>query len=807
MLKSMSAMRSDATAGRRVWGRLSLLLIGLVAVCILSPQKASAVGSWAPDAGDFQAGNDIFLVVSQQKSSNTSTGGANGLDAPSSRVTIYSLTNNPEVTIRHPNQCKGGDPDTTNNPYDSLGLNYTTEFSFSWNGGSREPNGSKDPDGNNWGRNYIAQRGVGECTDANNDWVTTLNLPESSAQTIDGQKYYIAQLTASIRTDVSHGSVNAFKVHTSSGLVSFNSTSGKKFALQDRRDDVGNEYSTFNLLFALPCGADTQSKTFEWFDADQGSSNQPAQISYELWRQPRAGGAWEKQSGPFTDLGGNDVGGSRTHQILKDYIYSWRWINVAKSNGIQFEIPFNSINATLECKDKAEITPSVSLNPAGTVTPGETVTAGAKFKNTTTSTARVTYTRQFWKSDGKNGFSIAEGDVAVHAPFTDTVNVPPSDLALPDWQYTVMDTSYNYICTAMVNITAVDTAGVNTVVHAGTPGPLCIPVGKYPSLQVTGGDLRTGGGFAPDCSATASGSGAGLNRYAPFSVRGHDYGNTNHSRDQFGIFTPGIVNYLSSAQTSNGKSELLTFGNTNWLSNADQGVFYGPFALSQKKTTHCLTDVFSPDRYPTPLPATKIGGGLTAPLAAGTSYTFDFNSSADNKTLVLPGLTLGASSGQRTYIRVKNSGNAIGNTVEIAGNIEYQGKLYGDIRDLPQFVLLVEDSVDVKVRNNVTRLDGIYALQGRTSAFHTCAAFDPTVLPQLLGTGSACDQPLKINGAIIAGGKLYTYRTYGHASSGETYPAEIFNLRPDTLLSDYARYSSGPVRIKTTFQTELSPRY
>lgn len=821
---------------KKLWRPVGIsrrILVVLAWVCLLFVvnTSVSAVGQWAPDAGDFSAGNRVWLLVSQ-------AGDGNALDAPNARLTIYSTSKTPTITIENPNQCRGGDPDTTNNP--KANLEFTTVFQFSWDGGKKEPNGSKDSNNDQWGANYVNSKGSGKCTAANNEWVTSFNLPETSARTVDGTKYYIVDLLANIRGDVIHGAVNAFKVKSSSGIVSFNSASSRKFALQDREGADG-DYSTFNLYFALPCNAADQDKKFEWFDADQGQSNQDKEISYELWRKPRNGGAWEKQSGPVTALGGNDAAGSKTHWLGKDYIYNWKWIDVQKTNGIQFEIPFNSINASLACKDVASVTPLASLDPTDGVSIGETVTAAAGLKNDSDFTARVTYTRQFWKANATDDFSAADGDVALHAAVTDTVDITANTtLDLTDWTTTAVGT-HNYICTALVDVGAVDTADVNTTVTTDTVGPICSPVGKFPSFAVRAGDMRTGGSYGVgSCSRVrpvAIQSDVGkLRKY--FGVIAHDYVNidssqTHHSFVRDGVVSLGDIENIVTKKdaTGNGADTTLHFARGPGPVQAANtvlggGRFYGEFAdmpaLPAPMKTHCLSPIFDTNRYPQSTQTFVAVGNVTvrnmpAPGAGVKATTYNICGTTADKLLVLNGPSGGdlqLSAGQQYIVRITQNGvgcNTHPVHVRINKNIRYVGTATA-INKVPQFVLLAGGTsasrVHIQVDNAVTRLDGIYAIRG-SSRFLTCAqrANSPTGR-----TGSRnivttdCSNQLRVNGAIILAGRLEPYRSAGHGSVANTEPAEIFTLRPDIVLGDFARDRTGS-QLEDVNRRELAPRF
>jgi hypothetical protein len=307
---------------------------------------------------------------------------------------------------------------------------------------------------------------------------------------------------------------------------------------------------------------------------------------------------------------------------------------------------------------------------------------------------------------------------------------------------------------------------------------------KHPSLAVSYGDIRTGGSFGA-CSITLAGSNRGLYH----GIVGHNYSDgMQHSYVNGAALSTGTISSFASLSVGPGSGVRGYFGRGPATPTSTfNGMFYGDVNTAGAPSplrTHCLSPTFEAGRY-----ATTSSGATTVQthVLSGT-----------NPNLVLGDITLGPN--QRQVIRVTGSG-----TVQLNGNISYTGSAT-NIYALPQFVLLVDSqNINVVVRDHVTRLDGIYAGQG---SFYTCYSHAATTNGRFdkWTTAAFCPSQLTVNGAVIMGDRLYPYRTAGHNSAADRAPAEVFNLRPDILLSDYADGGTTP-SLSTSSQRELAPRY
>jgi hypothetical protein len=484
----------------------------------------------------------------------------------------------------------------------------------------------------------------------------------------------------------------------------------------------------------------------------------------------------------------------------------------------------------------AIITPHVSL--PGSILVGQTVTPVYSYTASGGGGGNATGVREFWISD-TNDDAINGTDTRVTPANTSTVAVPASGYKFATGAFTTTaDSAGKYLC-ASLNLTAVSPM---PPVSRGGPNPatMCVPITKAPSLAVISGDVRTGGNYGVDiCGVRDPGIGVAstgdqLSKY--FGIRAFNYAAVTPSvsrhtyiRDA-AISLGEIFNVATNASGPRGVSSSLHFargaGNEKSASNeVDGGLFYGvrgstnpsgfsrfPMPNLSTLKTHCLSPLFVAGRYPT---GAEIPAAANINLPGSSRQVLTYRvASGQVINLNVAGGTLSLQQGQRYIVRLESAPGAMGSAVvNLNFNVQYTGSA-SSVAALPQFVLLAGSEVapsfniSVRVAPNVTRLDGIYAVRGTnndTATFSTCSTkWSKTDGVRL--TTSDCKGVLTVNGTVIVGGRLNPYRTAGHDSAGATDPAEIFNLRPDVILSDYARNAASPV-LHTIYQRELAPRY
>jgi hypothetical protein len=353
-----------------------LLLAAVFCSVLFGGGKVGAVSNWAPDGGDYTDGGGVYLEVSDP-------GAFNGLDATRSAVTIYSLIPNPTITILSPDHCSGGAIDS--NAPGPIG--WDTTFIF---GGAAQlyPNGS-GPGGIN-----SIQPSPG-CDGGT--WVTPLS--GLGAVNIAGTTYYVATLSAQIRGGT--GGVNAFKVITNSGYVSFR-TPNEKFALQNRagsRSRGSYSYGDFYIKFGPDCSITSPYVTnLTSFDDDQGDGAQDngAAFGNQIWYELREFDSNGNPTGNNVSNGLGGYGGGRLVNmpvvIRPFHNYQWIWHNVSSGNGIQFQMPAftDQIYSVTRCNQPWSLSSNTTANRAN-MYPGEVVRFNYDLRNNGPGTASFQY--------------------------------------------------------------------------------------------------------------------------------------------------------------------------------------------------------------------------------------------------------------------------------------------------------------------------------------------------------------------------------------------------------------------------------
>ncbi len=524
----------------------------------------------------------------------------------------------------------------------------------------------------------------------------------------------------------------------------------------------------------------------------------------------------------------------------------------------------NAEGSNIVCANATEATMSAIINltpddtPTNYVEPGETVTAEAAINNTGTSAGNIQYLHEMWFETGARdntydtddlayqttnwqNRTVGAGSTPVVNTFSQSTSSPPANAA--------------YVCS---RLQIRRQAGDTSIISVGSVAK-CVPIGKSPSLAVPNGSVRTGGNYGSGtCRVSlpviASANYSKYQHY--FGVLGHKYqrdvANPHHMYVADSVLSVGDIDNVVSmkAGIGTGKDTRLHFARGPGPDLADDNVvgggqFYGSFSDIDDADgatdnvfgenpfrTHCLTALFDATRYPAakvtdPDVSTAAPYELPAPVAipAGSTnsvqaVTLNFCGDTANRLLTLTGPSGGdlvLAPGQQYIVRITQDGTGCNNYpvyVKINSNIKYSGTA-DTIDKLPQFVFLAGTTsgsrVNIQVDNAVTRLDGIYANRGtNTSAtFLTCAQRASSATRSTLvaiNSFSDCNNRLQLNGAVVLGGRLNPYRTFGHHQAGNTEPAEMFNLRADTILSDYARDHSSS-QLEVVNQRELAPRF
>ena len=310
------------------------VLVIFLATTLSTRAPVSALSNNAPDPGDYTAGSGVHLIVSRG-------GPTNGLYAETSDVIVYATSPTVDLSFHGTRSQCGIPPDS--NGY--AGTDFTVQ---------RGPN----PTG------PIIANIDGDAAGCGTHTITRTN---TTATNIGSSTFYVFFIRARLKASAADA-VNGFKISSSSGIIGFYSGSGSQFALQDRTGPASS-LSDFNLKFAQDCSVSgsTQRIRIRWKDDDNGAGNQPlsanlrmivreydrgtgAYTGRELFMNNNGSNNFLATSGWVGDERNNSAGaGFADFNIDKDKKYEWIWQNVRRTNGIQFEIPKNSINYNVEC--------------------------------------------------------------------------------------------------------------------------------------------------------------------------------------------------------------------------------------------------------------------------------------------------------------------------------------------------------------------------------------------------------------------------------------------------------------------------
>lgn len=518
-----------------------------------------------------------------------------------------------------------------------------------------------------------------------------------------------------------------------------------------------------------------------------------------------------------------------------------RKLYMGNFNYIYIGVPGDSIFGTssVTCVQTASGRMSLSPDTTDYVEVGGTVTTTAGINNTGTATAQLEYNHSIWY--GSNNDDYNAGDQGLQTTNWVAVNVAARtnpDVHTFTWNNISPPAGARYVCAKF----QIRNRGIDETQLSATNIIKCTPIGKAPSFAVTAGGVRTGGNYgAGTCSVTKRVGFTEPQNINYFGIMAHDYASTSaatpyHTYVRDSVLSLGSINNVASKTLGVGGTTNNELHFARGPGNAiGGGLFYGSsgstpaagnFPLADPINTHCLTDLFEANRYPAAVTPDNIPSGvssraLPAPVAGVNTVTYNLCGNTAESLLTLTGPGGGElvlQPGQQYVVRVTQSGAGCNTNpvfVRLASNIRYSGTA-GTIDQLPQFVFLAGDDstsrVSVQVDNAVTRLDGIFANRGTNddqATFLTCAARANTATPRWglrSITTPECSNVLTVNGAIVLGGRLDPYRTAGHDSLGNTQPGEVFNLRPDTILSDYARDHSSS-QLEVVNQRELAPRF
>lgn len=278
-----------------------------------STENMPAQTDFSNAGGTGQPG--VRLVVSEISPGNS-------LKAPTSQVRVYSKQKNIQLQFEEWRHCSGN--------HDT---NYvsTTKFEV-YRTYSDESRASRAVSFNNGG----------QCA-GNGTKVINVTAGQKSGEEGHADWYVLI-----VEATIGNGGVNSFKIKSPGNRIGYSKEAGERFAIQDRTRNTDTKMNaTFH--FAPPCDLSSAvPKTVSWSDDDyNGSPQSPfiGQLDAQLQRNGPGTNGWVNIVASFKNSGlfkGGGQQGSYQFTAQPGYKYRWIWKNVAKSNGIQFKLPFDS---------------------------------------------------------------------------------------------------------------------------------------------------------------------------------------------------------------------------------------------------------------------------------------------------------------------------------------------------------------------------------------------------------------------------------------------------------------------------------
>lgn len=266
-----------------------------------------------------------------------------------------------------------------------------------------------------------------------------------------------------------------------------------------------------------------------------------------------------------------------------------------------------------------------------------------------------------------------------------------------------------------------------------------ITIGYKPYFHVNGGDIQVGNGFSSaggnTCGQTADASIVGWNQNS---------GSFTGAGTQYAAYALGLISYYATAQQQSGEHPSgLAFANTSGV-DTSSGTYGGNFG----GYSACIPDYYGS----MPASAQAYNGSNVTSLSSGS-----YKISGD--------YTLGStniSSHDRIVLYVNGD-------VQLNGDITFTGNF--DASKPPYFEIVATGNI--YIAPNVNTIDAVLVAQGGT--LYTCSnSFTPITLDGNLY--STCDQPLTINGAVVAT-NIELLRAAGSVGKANA-PAETINFNP-----------------------------
>lgn len=351
----------------------------------------------------------------------------------------------------------------------------------------------------------------------------------------------------------------------------------------------------------------------------------------------------------------------------------------------------------------------------------------------------------------------------------------------------------------------------------------CILIGKVPTVDVWGGDMRVGKRFVDDTSLLPT-SGIYTKGYA---LRGSAFpgGRQYGSWVEYGALAPGVISGVASlsgysrgfdraaltgSSACQSQTNVLTFANA--IDTATPAMNCGEYPSGSGYVPDVVSALTVFPAQPS-TPATLRFDG-SSPDAGDKPVLYRANSDVAIEASTIPG-------GKSFVVYAPTS------TVTITGPITYEDedrgpgnvpRPYTNPLQMPQLVIIARN---INILDGVGRVDAWLIAPGQSDGqgiVNTCVAANGRTPATL--SAAICNGTLRINGPIVAR-ELQVWRTtvfngkceinnpgdienQGHCSNSG--PAETINLPGSSLLWAQA-LGTNSARVQTTHTTELPPYF
>jgi len=329
-----------------------------------------------PRPANFDQGSDVHLLTARYD------GVSYLLNAPNSTVRIYSPQRAGSIDIIDGDNCPGdpdGDQGNVRSSYRMFVLTSTNDPFF-----GNTP--FKDRPARSTAANPIVpvspliRSSDLNCGTKTISWdIPAGRVSEFRSTLAPFKDLFAIELDANA---VSGFGWNMFRLHINGpGRLSFYAGSTDHFGLKSA---VGSGTGDFRLGFAPGCGLgedDSQTVTLRWFDADAGEPNQITNPVVTYIREYNNNDTFTGREWIKNIRTGNNVAGNTQITIRGHHKYMWVWKNINSNNGIQFQMPFDSYNTSLDySKCPSARCEGFSVDPVDPIV-GQKVTISVRVRN------------------------------------------------------------------------------------------------------------------------------------------------------------------------------------------------------------------------------------------------------------------------------------------------------------------------------------------------------------------------------------------------------------------------------------------